>query len=54
MAILLLTACCLAVILALTARRTRVAPATLAIGACAGLVLGAAMYAVAPLGINTT
>jgi hypothetical protein len=52
MAILLLTACGLAVILALTARRTRVAPATLAIGACTGLALGAAMYAVDPLGIN--
>ena len=51
--ILFLTACYLAVILALTARRTRVAPATLAIGAGAGLVLGVAMYAVAPLGLNT-
>ena len=50
--LLLLTACGLAVILTLTARRIRVAPATLAIGACAGLGLGAAMYAVDPLGIN--
>jgi len=52
MVILVLTACGLAVILALTARRTRIAPATLAIGACAGLALGAAMYAVDPLGVN--
>ena len=48
--ILFITACYLAVILALTARRTRVAPATLAIGARAGLVLGLVMYAVVPLG----
>jgi hypothetical protein len=41
-----------AVILALTARRTPVAPATLAIGAGAGLVLGVVMYGVAPLGLN--
>ena len=51
-AILVLTACGLAVILALTARRTRVAPATLASGAGTGLALGAAMYAVDPLGVN--
>jgi hypothetical protein len=50
--LLVLTACGLAVILTLTARRLRVAPATLAIGACAGLGLGAAMYAVDPLGFN--
>jgi len=50
--ILLLTACYLAVILALTARRAPVAPATLAIGGGAGLILGAVMYAVAPLGFN--
>lgn len=50
--LLLLTACGLAVILTLTARRIRVAPVTLAIGACAGLGLGAAMYAVDPLGVN--
>ncbi len=48
--ILFITACYLAVILALTARRTRVAPATLAIGARAGLVLGLVMYLVDPLG----
>jgi hypothetical protein len=50
--ILLLIACYLAVVLALTARRAPVAPATLAIGAGAGLVLGMAMYAVAPTGFN--
>jgi len=48
--ILFITACYLAVILALTARRTPVAPATLAISARAGLALGLVMYAVDPLG----
>lgn len=42
----------LAAILALTARRTPVTRTTLAIAAGAGLVLGTAMYAVDPLGIN--
>jgi hypothetical protein len=51
--ILLLTACFLAAVLALTARRTPVEPATLAIGACAGLVLGAVMYAWNPLGASS-
>ena len=51
-AVLVFTACFLAVLLALTARRTPVAPATLAIGAAAGLVLGVVMYAIAPLGLN--
>jgi hypothetical protein len=50
--ILIFTACYVAVILALTARRTPVTPATLAIGAGAGLALGAVMYALAPLGLN--
>jgi hypothetical protein len=50
--ILVFTAFFLAVLLALTARRTPVAPATLAIGAGAGLMLGVVMYAVAPLGLN--
>jgi hypothetical protein len=50
--LLLLTACGLAVTLALTARRAPVAPATLVTGAGAGLVLGAVMYALAPLGLN--
>jgi heme/copper-type cytochrome/quinol oxidase subunit 2 len=40
-----------AAILAATARRPRVAPATLAAGTGAGLVLGAVMYTVAPLGL---
>ena len=50
--LLLLTACGLAVTLALTARRTAVAPTALAIGAGTGLALGVVMYAVAPLGLN--
>jgi hypothetical protein len=50
--VLLLTACFLAAVLALTARRVRVEPFTLAIGAGAGLVLGAVMYAWGPLGPN--
>jgi hypothetical protein len=40
-----------AAILWMTSGRSRVAPATLAIGAGAGMVLGAVMYAVAPLGL---
>ena len=51
-AILFITACYLAVILALTARRAAVAPATLAVGTGAGLVLGIGMYAVMPLGFE--
>ena len=41
-----------AAILALTARRSGVAPATLAIGTGAGIALGLVMYAVAPLGLS--
>jgi hypothetical protein len=41
-----------AAILWVTSRRSRVAPATLAIGTGAGIVLGAVMYAVAPLGLT--
>ena len=48
---LLIVALYVAAILALTARRPRVAPATLAAGTGAGVVLGAVMYAVAPLGL---
>ena len=48
--ILFITACYVAVFLALTARRASLAPATLVIGARAGLVLGLVMYAVDPLG----
>jgi hypothetical protein len=50
--ILIFTACYVTVLLALTARRTPVAPATLAIGAAAGLMIGAVMYALAPVGLN--
>jgi len=41
-----------AAILAVTARRSSVAPATLAIGTGAGIVLATVMYAVAPLGLS--
>ncbi len=41
-----------AAILWMTSRRSRVAPATLAIGTGAGIVLGVVMYAVAPLGLG--
>jgi hypothetical protein len=41
-----------AAILRMTSRRSRVAPATLAIGASAGIVFGLVMYAVAPLGLS--
>jgi hypothetical protein len=51
-ALLFITACGLALMLALTARRAPVAPASLVIGAAAGLMLGVAMYAVDPLGVN--
>jgi hypothetical protein len=50
--ILIFTACSLAIVLTLTARRTPVAPATLVIATGAGLVLGIVMYAVAPVGLN--
>ena len=41
-----------AAILAVTARRARVAPATLVTGTGAGIMLGTVMYAVAPLGLS--
>jgi len=50
--ILFVTALYVAVVLALTARRTPVAPATLAIGTGAGLLVGAAMYTLEPLGLS--
>ena len=50
---LLVVAVYVAVILVLTARRPRIAPATLAVGTGAGLVLGAVMYVVAPLGLTS-
>jgi len=49
---LLVVAVYVAAILAVTARRPRVAPATLAAGTGAGIVLGAVMYAVDPLGLT--
>ncbi len=48
---LLIVAIYVAAILAATARRPRMAPATLAAGTGAGIALGAVMYAVAPLGL---
>jgi len=42
----------LAAILWMTSRRSRIAPATLAVGFSAGIALGLAMYAVAPLGLS--
>ncbi len=41
-----------AVILAITARRSRVARETLTVGTGAGLVLGAVMYAIFPIGLT--
>jgi hypothetical protein len=51
-ALLIVTGCGVAVILALTARRARVAPAALVAGTGAGMLLGAAIYAVDSLGID--
>jgi hypothetical protein len=48
---LLVVAVYVAAILAVTARRPRVATATLAAGTGAGIALGAVMYTVAPLGL---
>jgi len=50
---LVLMALYVAAIFWMTSRRSRVAPATLAVGAGAGIVLGLVMYAVAPLGLST-
>lgn len=49
---LLVVAVYVAVILAITARRTRVTRATLATGIGTGLVLGAVMYAIFPIGLT--
>jgi hypothetical protein len=49
---LLAVAVYVAAILVVTARRSRVAPATVAVGAAAGIVLGAVMYALDPLGLS--
>lgn len=49
---LLAMAVYVAAILVVTARRSRVAPATVAVGTGAGIVLGAVMYAMDPLGLS--
>jgi hypothetical protein len=43
----------LAAIVSITSRRARIAPATLAVGAHAGIALGVVMYLVAPLGLSS-
>jgi hypothetical protein len=49
---LVLMALYVAAIFWMTSRRSRIAPATLAAGTGAGIVLGLVMYAVAPLGLS--
>jgi len=49
---LVLMALYVAAIFWMTSRRSRIAPATLAVGTGAGLALGLVMYAVAPLGLS--
>jgi hypothetical protein len=49
---LIVVATCLTAILWVTSRRSSVTPATMAIGLGGGLLFGAVMYAVAPLGLN--
>ena len=49
---LILAVLYLAPILWMTSRRSRVAPATLAVGTGAGIALGLVMYTVAPLGLS--
>jgi hypothetical protein len=49
---LLIVVVYVAAVLALTARRSRVSPATLAAGTGTGLALGAVMYAIFPLGFT--
>jgi hypothetical protein len=49
---LVVIALCVAGIVWVTTRRSRVAPATLAVGAGAGITLGLVMYVVAPLGLS--
>ena len=50
---LVLMALYVAAIFWMTSRRSRIAPATLAVGTGAGIALGLVMYAVAPLGLST-
>ena len=47
----LLLAAYIATVLSITAQRSRVAPTTLLIGTAVGIVLGATMYAIMPLGV---
>ena len=49
---LLIVAVYVAAILAFTARRSRVTPGTLAVGTGTGLVLGAVLYAIFPIGLT--
>jgi hypothetical protein len=49
---LLVVALCLTAVFWMTSRRSSVTPATMAIGAGGGVLFGAVMYAVAPLGLN--
>ncbi len=51
-AFLVIMVLCAAAMLWLTSQRSRVAPATLAVGASAGIAVGVAVYAVAPLGLS--
>lgn len=50
---LLAVAVYVAAILVVTARRSRVAPATVAVGTGAGILLGAVMYALDPIGLSS-
>jgi hypothetical protein len=50
---LIVMALYVAAIIWMTSRRARIAPATLAAGTGAGIALGLAMYAVAPLGLSS-
>ena len=52
LAFLVIMALCAASMLWLTSERARVAPATLAVGAGAGIAVGVAVYGVAPLGLS--
>ena len=52
-ALLVVVALCAAVVLWVTARRSGVAPATLAIGTGGGVALGLVLYTVGPLGLST-
>ncbi len=51
-AFVVIMALCAAAVLWLTSQRSRVTPVTLAAGASAGIAVGVAVYAVAPLGLS--